>query len=225
MRSMVLSATGHTDRDCACSRLYGEGVDSSEIFIIVALAWSLLGVSMALVMGRRGHQPFMWLVLGITFGPLVLPLAANALGHDRPGLLKRLSPGRPGTGGVDVLVGIDGSAEAEDALRMAIGLLGPRLGRLTLAAVVDYDIADGSSLAEDNERARGDLIRTANATALRPETVLLSGRPAEALRKFAVEEGYGLIVVGRRGRGASHVLLGSVASKLAHGGDVPVLIV
>jgi nucleotide-binding universal stress UspA family protein len=54
---------------------------------------------------------------------------------------------------------------------------------------------------------------------------LLSGRPAEALRKFAVEEGHGLIVVGRRGRGASHVLLGSVASKLAHGGDVPVLIV
>jgi nucleotide-binding universal stress UspA family protein len=223
---MVLSATGHMDRDCACSRLYGGGVDSSEIFfIIVALAWGLLGVSMALVMGRRGHQPFMWLVLGITFGPLVLPLAANRLRHDRPGLLKRLSSARPSIGGVDVLVGIDGSADAEDALRTAIGLLGPRLGRLTLAAVVDYDIAVGSGLAEDNERARGDLIRTANATASRPETVLLSGRPAEALRKFAVEEGYGLIVVGRRGRGASHVLLGSVASTLAHGGDVPVLIV
>lgn len=222
---MVLSATGHTDRDCVCPLRYGEGVDASGFFIIVALAWALFGVSMALVMGRRGHQPFMWLMLGIAFGPLVLPLAANALRRDQPGMFERLSGGRPGTGSVDVLAGIDGSDEAENALHAAIGLLGSRLGLLTLAAVVDYDVAAGSGLAENNERARRDLVRTANATALRPETVLLSGRPAEALRKYAVEHGYEVMVVGKRGRGASRVLLGSVASELARGGEVPVLIV
>jgi nucleotide-binding universal stress UspA family protein len=200
-------------------------VDSSEIFIIVALAWALFGVSMALAMGRRGHQPFMWLVLAIVFGPLVLPLAASALRHDRPSLFERLSRGRPGTGGVDVLAGIDGSPEAESALRSMIEMLGPRLGRLTLAAVVDYDIAVGSRLAEESGRAEGDLVRTANDTGLRPETVLLSGRPAEVLRKHAVEGGYEVIVIGRRGHGASRVLLGSVASELARGGDVAVLIV
>jgi nucleotide-binding universal stress UspA family protein len=225
MRSMVLSTTGHTDRDCVCSRPYGEAVDSSEIFIIVALAWALLGVAIALVMGRRGHQPFMWLVLAISFGPLVLPLAANALRHDRPGLFQRLSPGRPGTGSVDVLVGIDGSPEAENALRSLIEILGPRLGRLTLAAVVDYDIAVGSRLSDERGRAKDELVRTANATGLGPETVLLSGRPADVLRKYAVEDGYKVIVVGRRGHGASRVLLGSVASELARGDDVPVLIV
>ena len=197
VRSMVLSATGHSDRDFVCPVATVKGVDSSEIFIIVALAWSLFGVSMALVMGRRGHQPFMWLVLGIAFGPLVLPLAANAL-RQTTGRGCRAAPhGRPGTGSVDVLAGIDGSDEAENALHAAIGLLGPRLGLLTLAAVVDYDIAAGSGLAENNERARGDLVRTANATALRPETVLLSGRPAEALRKYAVEHGYEVMVVGK----------------------------
>lgn len=200
-------------------------MDSSELFIVIVLAWGLFGVSTAFLMGRRGHQPFMWLVLAIVFGPLVLPLAVNALRHDRPGLFERLSRGRPGTGSVDVLVGIDGSVEAEKALGSTIGMLGARLGRLTLAAVVDYDIAAGSSLAEENDRAKDDLVRAANATALGPETILLSGRPAEALRKHAVEQGYALIVVGRRGHGASRVLLGSVASELARGGEVAVLIV
>jgi nucleotide-binding universal stress UspA family protein len=222
---MVLSGGGHRAPDRACPPGYGEGVNASQIFIVVALAWGLLGVSTALVMGRRGHQPFMWLMLAIVFGPLVLPLAVNALLHDRLGLFERLSSGRRGAGSVDVLVGTDGSPEAESACRSAIQMLGSRLGRLTLAAVVDYDVAVGSGLAEENERARTGLMRTADATGLRPEALLLSGRPAEVLRKYAVEEGYDLIVVGRRGHGASRLLLGSVADALARGGEVPVLIV
>jgi nucleotide-binding universal stress UspA family protein len=223
---MVPPAPGHTDHDCACLPSYGKGVDSSEMFIIiVVLVWALLGVSMAVVMGRRGHQPFMWLVLGIVLGPLVLPLAASAIRHDEPGLFERLSLGRAGTGSVDVLVGIDGSVEAEQALRKGVGLFGWRLGRLTLAAVLDYDVAAGTFLAEDSQKAQRDLVRTAKAASPRPETVVLSGRPAEALRKYAVEQAYDVIVVGRKGHGANRVLLGSVASELARGDEVPVLIV
>ena len=193
--------------------------------MVLALCWGLLGVSTALVMGRRGHEPFMWLVLAIVFGPLVLPLAVRALRHDRPGLLRQLSTGHPGPGKVDVLVGIDGSEAAVDALRSVIAILGDRLGRMTLATVVDYDVAEGSGLAEGRREAEADLRRAAEATELAPGTVLLSGRPAEALRKYAVEEGYELMTVGRRGRGASRTLLGSVATELARGGDVPVLVV
>jgi nucleotide-binding universal stress UspA family protein len=195
------------------------------MFIIIALVWGLLGVSMAVVMGRRGHQPFMWLVLGIVFGPLVLPLAASAIRRDEPGLFERLSLGRVGTGSVDVLVGIDGSAQAEQALRKGVSLFGRRIGRLTLAAVLDYDVASGSVLAEDPQKAQRDLVRTAKTTSPQPETVVLSGRPAEALRKYAVEEAYDVIVVGRRGHGVNRVVLGSVASELARGDEVPVLIV
>jgi nucleotide-binding universal stress UspA family protein len=200
-------------------------VDSSGIFIVVLLAWALFGVSTALVMGRRGHQPFMWLVLAITFGPLVVPLAGSALRHHRGGLLERLSVGRAGTGTIDVLAGIDGSTDAEQAIVAAIHMLGSRLGRTTLAAVVDYDIAARSSLSEDCDRAKAEILRAVSATGLQPATILLAGRPAEALRKHALEEGYELIVVGRRGRGASRLLMGSVASELARGGEVPVLVV
>ena len=200
-------------------------MDTSQIFLVVVLAWALFGVSTALLMGRRGHQPFMWLVLAIVFGPLVVPLAASALRHHRPGWVQRVSFGHAGVGTVDVLGGIDGSSEAERAIVSAIHMLGSRLGRVTLAAVVDYDIAADSSMAEEKDRARTEIARAASASGLEPETILLAGRPAEALRKHAVEEGYELIVVGRRGRGASRVLIGSVASELARGGEVPVLVV
>ena len=225
MRADGPAVTESKDPDCACESRYAQSVNASQIFVAVVLVWAFVGVSTALVMGRRGHEPFMWLVLAIAFGPLVLPLAMYALWHDRPGLFERLPSDHRGAGTVDALVGIDDSQEANDALRSAIDLLGDRLGRLMLATVVDYDTAARSRLAEENQRARYALVRTANATGLRPEIVLLSGRPADALRKHVVEQGYELIVVGRRGGGASRVLLGSVATELARGADVPVLIV
>ena len=225
MRADGPAVTESKDPDCACESRYAQSVNASQIFVAVVLVWAFVGVSTALVMGRRGHEPFMWLVLAIAFGPLVLPLAMYALWHDRPGLFERLPSDHRGAGTVDALVGIDDSQEANDALRSAIDLLSDRLGRLMLATVVDYDTAARSRLAEENQRARYALVRTANATGLRLEIVLLSGRPADALRKHAVEQGYELIVVRRRGRGASRVLLGSVATELARGADVPVLIV
>jgi len=42
---------------------------------------------------------------------------------------------------------------------------------------------------------------------------------------MAVEDGYGLVVVGARGAGLSTVLLGSVATRLAAQASVPVLVV
>jgi hypothetical protein len=57
-------------------------VNASQIFIVVVLVWAFVGVSTALVMGRHGHRPFMWLVLAVAFGPLVLPIAMYALRHD-----------------------------------------------------------------------------------------------------------------------------------------------
>jgi nucleotide-binding universal stress UspA family protein len=55
--------------------------------------------------------------------------------------------------------------------------------------------------------------------------VLRSGQPAAVLQQMAVEDGYGLMVVGARGAGLSTVLLGSVANRLAAQASVPVLVV
>lgn len=61
--------------------------------------------------------------------------------------------------------------------------------------------------------------------AIAPGTVLLVGQSREALMRHAAEEGYEVLVVGRRGHGASNVLLGSTATRLAEGTGIPVLIV
>ena len=128
----------------------------------------------------------------------------------------------PGTGPVDVLVGIDGSPESETALRTAVEILGPRIGRLTLAGVTDFDY--GSSQAQADTKRALERLRAmaASASISAPGVVILSGRPADALSEHALRDGYQLLVVGRRGRGA-RAILGSTAEKLASA-PIPVLV-
>ena len=125
-----------------------------------------------------------------------------------------------------MLVGIDGSVQSAAALRAALDLLGDRIGRLTLAGVIDYDSAI-SGRPWDTERLAIDELGRLAATVEdpKPSTALLVGDPAAALARHAAEDGYELLVVGRRGHGASKALLGSTAMKLGRGTDVPVLIV
>jgi nucleotide-binding universal stress UspA family protein len=54
----------------------------------------------------------------------------------------------------------------------------------------------------------------------------LLGAPAETIADLAMDEGFDLVVVGNKGRGAvSRVLLGSVADRLTHICKRPVLVV
>jgi nucleotide-binding universal stress UspA family protein len=128
-----------------------------------------------------------------------------------------------------VIAGVDGSSEANDALVGALDLLGDRIGHLTIAVVLDYD-GDLSNVASaEHDRAREILRSSAEHVRDRvtdePETVVLVGRPADALVRHARETNGDVIVVGPRGRGASRFLFGSVASRLARGVGVPVMII
>jgi nucleotide-binding universal stress UspA family protein len=126
---------------------------------------------------------------------------------------------------VDVLVGIEGSSESGVALRTVVELLGTRIGRLTLAGVVSFDNTSQQAV-ENAERAVRLLEESAASThPLKPGTLLLFGEPAGALTSHASEDGYELLVIGRRGRGASKTLLGSTASRAPVGTGIPVLIV
>jgi nucleotide-binding universal stress UspA family protein len=201
----------------------------------LAVLWAGVGVLLALVMGRRGHDPFPWWLLGTLLGPLALPLAvaAQRRRQERAWLVRS---GRPGPGPVDVLVGLDGSGEAAAALAAVLELLGPRLGRLTLATVVDLDASVEHDRAQ--ARARAELERHGRLVQLRlstgphgpdnarrvPALVLAAGHPAQALARLAAEGGYDLLVVGSRGPGPSQVLLGSTATALAAHAKVPVLV-
>jgi nucleotide-binding universal stress UspA family protein len=192
------------------------------LFIFLG-AWLATGLTLAVVMGRRGHGAFQWFLLGLILGPLALPLAWTAIrGEDQPSprfLHDALSRGGP----IDVLVGVDGSPEATNALQVTTFLVGANIGRLVFANVTTFD---RSEQARRDEYQAVELLQAA-ATSV-PEfdsgRVLLTGRPADALIKYAIDEGFDLLAIGRRGSGASKALIGSTATR-ATNGPIPVLVI
>jgi nucleotide-binding universal stress UspA family protein len=201
---------------------------SATWFLVGVFAlWLLIGLVSATVMGRRGYAPFTWLVLGAVLGPLVIPLAVARMRDAR-----RLPYGPNGEfahrGPVDVLVGVDGSPESRAAAGVVTNLLADRVGRLTLAAVVDYDTALGGPAALARREAEDDLSSAAAGVrnlGYDAETIVLAGRPAEVLGAHAADGGFDVLAIGSRGRGASKLVMGSVASSLSRRAPVPVLVV
>jgi nucleotide-binding universal stress UspA family protein len=196
---------------------------ATQGLLVVVVVWLAIGLTASVVMGRRGHSAFEWLVVGSILGPLSVPVAMSAVRSGRDVSPRELTSPVPGGGAVDVLVGIDGSEASHDALRRSVALLGDRIGRLVLATVVDVETAtSGGPALRDSEAA---LDRLAGETAGgRAGSVVLSGLPANALKGYAAEHDFDLLVVGRRGRGATKALLGSTAAGLGHGSPVPLLI-
>jgi nucleotide-binding universal stress UspA family protein len=209
------------------------------VFLALFMAtFACIGLVLALVMGRLGYSPFAWGLLGLLLGPIALLLALVEVRKKRPWWTRLVASGDPGSGPVDVLVGIDGSPESAAATTAALELLGGQVGRLTLVAVADLD--DSYAGREERVRLQGELERQAEAVRawLRerdgpvrdtqmvvPELKLMAGPPATTLDTVAAEDGYDVLVVGARGAGLSGVLLGSVASRLAARASVPVLVV
>ena len=210
---------------------------SSTGFLSLLMAtFACIGFVLAIAMGRLGHSPYAWGLLGLLLGPIGLLLALVEVRNEPPWGTRLVASGDPGGGPVDILVGIDGSPESVAATTAALELLGGRVGRLTLVAVTDLD--DSYAGREERLRLQGELERQAEAVRtwlqerdvrakqmVVPELKLMAGRPATILDTIAAEDGYGLLVVGARGAGLSSVLLGSVASKLAARASVPVLVV
>ncbi len=194
-------------------------VTTSQALVAIAVSWLFIGVALSLAMGRRGHQGFGWGVTGTVLGPLAVLFALDAVHQERREIPRRLAPGRPGGGSIDVVVGIDGSAESRAALVEVIGLLGSRLGRLTLATVIPFDGPSGA-----DRLAEAELDRQARVVGAVPELELLHGRPADALGHFARDGRYHLLVIGTRGYGLSKAVLGSTARQLARRSPVPILI-
>jgi nucleotide-binding universal stress UspA family protein len=198
--------------------------------LVLLVAWLASGVAIALYMSRRGHALGRWLVLA-TMGPFLAMLAVAEVDRERDVAPPTVAPERlvrSPTEGPRVLVGVDGSPEAEQAVDAAVDLLGTDIGRLTLATVVEYETAlypDGSAkgaqarhvLARARERVRYE-------HGLDASTVVLTGEPAHALLERAQQEGDDLLVVGRRGAGRSATLVGRVATRLAQSSPVSVLV-
>jgi nucleotide-binding universal stress UspA family protein len=139
----------------------------------------------------------------------------------------------------DVVVGVDGSAHGDTALRFALDHAAA--SRARVVAVCAWRVPDGPRWDEDPSRlvraeraARADASRTVEAAVSRVRTdahaevavevFVLDGRPGTALRETA--RGAALTVVGSRGLGdAQGRLLGSVSQAVLVDARAPVAVV
>jgi len=196
------------------------------VVIIIAVAWPLIGLASGLWMARRGYDP-MWALIALPLGPLFIPIALERV-RRRPavagfGAGGAPPPRRQGADRARVLVGCDGSDDADRALRTAVRLLGPNCGVLVLAEVVHFEAADVSPADIEAAAARLADLSSGVDTAAAVHTEVLTGPAGPTLRRFAEEQDMDLVVVGRRGRGAAR-WLGRVSSDLIEHCAVPVLI-
>jgi nucleotide-binding universal stress UspA family protein len=199
---------------------------ATTALLLVVLVWLLIGIVASVVMARRGHDLRRWGALGALWGPLVIPLAVSTHNRSRSARGGVVHAGATGPGPIYVLAGVDGSADSEAAAVSAVQLLGTRLGRLTLATVVDYDTAEAAATHARPALAAAHEMLDDACEAVRhadPDTVVLTGRPADALLDHAHKNDIDLIVVGARGRGLTRAVVGHVTSRLARQRDIPVL--
>ena len=199
------------------------------VVVVVAVCWVLVGLGVGLWMVRSGHDP-RWAVVAVAMGPIFVPIAMERVerGPRSAASGPEAIPGRDGSaGGSRVLVGLDGSTESRQALDQVVDLLGPRCELLVLVEVVGFDATEDSTQHE-LEAATERLTMAAAAVSESGVAVrfeVLAGPPGEALRRFAEDQDMDLLVVGRRGRGLSRRLLGSVSSDLVCHSHLPVLVV
>ncbi|SFF53631.1 Nucleotide-binding universal stress protein, UspA family [Blastococcus tunisiensis] len=194
--------------------------------LAVVLLWVLVGlVAVLLFLGRRGYRSGTWYLLGAVLGPLFLPIAmerGRRAPDDTEVAARRDAPSERLT----VLVGVDGSAESDAAVREAARLFAPGAARVLLVGVADPDVAEFGD--EARLRAWQDLLDDRAGWfppgGAVPVPRLRYGQPDRVLLETADAEGADVLVVGRRGRGLSHLLLGSVADSLSRHAVIPVLL-
>ncbi len=188
--------------------------------VLVLVIWVSLGVSTVLIFfARHGRRSLLWYGIGVVLGPMLIPIAAEM---DRRGerLLRwethdssRFRSAPASTTTLRVLGAIDGSYESDRALRDAMPMLTRPETHVTLLTVLDPD-----RTGPDEQLAARDLLksRTAWLEDL-PVSVgceVASGDPVEVILNRATTDEVDLLFLGRRGRGLSHRLLGSVATQV-----------
>ncbi|GJF11616.1 hypothetical protein NGTWS0302_36790 [Mycolicibacterium cyprinidarum] len=201
---------------------------NTALVVALVAAWILVGLLSGLWMARHGHDP-LWTLIAVVLGPLFIPIAIERV-QRHPGVAtfgqKGSTPQRavPGSG-LRVLVGLDGSADAERGLATTLRLFGGHCALLVLAEVVHFEAAE-SETRTDVDAAAQRLARLADGiqTGGLVHTEVLAGPPGPALRGFAEQQDMDLLVVGQRGRGLSTRLLGSVSADLIQHSSVPVLV-
>jgi len=135
-----------------------------------------------------------------------------------------------------ILVPLDGSSFAEEALPHARELAECGGGEIVLVRVDEpYEPPPGifvpaTAIPEVVRLSAGEyleqLVSRLRLAGIKVESAVLDGKVADAILKYAGEEGVDLIVMSTHGRtGISRLLMGSVAEQIVHGAPCPVLLI
>lgn len=136
-----------------------------------------------------------------------------------------------------ILVAVDGSDASMKGVKTAYGLAEKLGSELTLVYVVPLVMLPGdapwvpiddinTSGLKQGEQALKEAVSAMGPSPVKVSTRAVLGSPAETLVELAHAEGFDLVVVGSTGKGAvKRVLLGSVADRLVHTCERPVLVV
>ena len=136
-----------------------------------------------------------------------------------------------------IVVGTDGSPNAEAAVKEAIKIAKGRSARLHVVSVYPDVPSYRESISSSAKREPIDLGAVAESVVARAEAEVAAegveamthargGDPAQVLLEVAEEQDADLLVIGARGHTAfERFLLGSVSSKLAHHAKCSLLIV
>lgn len=131
-----------------------------------------------------------------------------------------------------ILAAVDGSREAEAALRQAVALAREHRAQLTLLTVVPLRRcvgAVGTAGAPDLTDPHAAVLRAAAATVpgdVGVVTRIERGEASQAILRVAHEGAHDVIVMGRRARGRAdrRALCGSVSDRVLRGAAIPVLL-
>jgi nucleotide-binding universal stress UspA family protein len=152
-------------------------------------------------------------------------------------LLRLVLPKETSMTAQHILVPIDFSAYADQALEYAIELAKTLQARLTLLHVIhltpwtmgDMVTTFPGIFLEDVETEAQQLMQASRGrlhdAGLQGETVIVHGVPFQAIINIASEQDVDLIIMGTHGRtGLTHLLMGSVAEKVVRLAPCPVLV-
>ena len=132
-----------------------------------------------------------------------------------------------------ILVPLDGSKLAEQALPYAVEMAARLDSEITLLCVIGADDAQDydknltylKGVASETKQDAGKLLDKAEED-IKVETVIVVGNPAEKIVDYAATGKISLIIMASHGRsGLSRWALGSVAEKVVRASSTPVLLV
>lgn len=193
--------------------------------LFAVLVWSSIGLILALLYRRRGHNFLFYGAIGIWLGPLIALVMWLASRQQDPDVVRVLRDGRLSNGWIDVLVGVDGSIESVESVREVVSILDRSVRRIRVVSALDAETATSPAFFRNDDELEHRL-RDAAARIGFPEAelALVSGRADRALVRHATEAGFDALIVAHRAHRLGAAMFGSTVQRLARDSTVPLFI-